>query len=239
MCNNCNCSQARTNAEPSTTFPVIFKASGYIHNLILDEIAKHPQFPNMGLKLRYDIAKRVAAKHLAKIGIVDFSPVPFDLEQQIVNDIVFLKPTETIRKAVEAGYMSFAASQIWKKILAITKSDKEFSLKIQHYNEISGYVQALKTISERDRQALLISLEIANASERYWTEVAANQNSPYFPIIHSLPTNAQYKPKWWDIIAAGANCLGCAIVAGAGCIGCAVASSSLVSSLAGETKDAK
>lgn len=134
------------------------------------------------------------------------------------------------------GKMNSAQVEGFNYILDATKNITNAGDLSVVLNAFNAFLLGRNDMTKIEKAPVYLAGQIAFASAFYWNHAFANPQSPWYARLHENFTDATlYKIKWWDLIAAGVNCIGCGVAGGpAGCIGCASLSAPLASSIAGE-----
>lgn len=239
--NNCECSNIQTFSEITNTqfsqweIEALYSL-GYIHNEALDALSKQPNFLDFSRQERYTFLVPFVESRAREIGIRAFQAPSFALEDKIITEIVG-KENKIIRDYFEQGKLNSFQAEGFNYILRNTKlldNPAELSIVLSAYE---SFLLGCKNITTIQKAPLISASVIARASSFYWNYAFNNSQSPWYSRIRENFTESTlYKIKWWDLLGAGINCIGCGIAGGgvAGCIGCAGTSSSMASSIAGE-----
>jgi hypothetical protein len=227
MCNNidfrneqpkptCNCANFERNLE----------MVGYIHTTVMEKVGEHPDFPQIKPQEHYELVLRETRKLFKNAGFEGIEFPDFDTEFRVIGEIQNLKPEDYIKLQVEEGKFSYLGGLVLTEILAILDKNVGFRQKAILLRELAGYVRNMTTISEKEKQALLVGLHIGESSANFWKRVLADKKSHFVSAVRHLGLSKARLP-WADIISGTVNCLGCSGGGFAGCIGCASISSPL------------
>lgn len=239
MKSNCKCGQQDCCCQPQTSCCDVemLNAVGYIHNRALDKVAESPTFPSDSREVRFRIIANFVDPLLREICAIPV-PTPSFREENALADRIISQDRALIQVWLDEGFINSAQATALYYLLDTTRAIRNIGIFFTELDAYASFTSSRRDLSSSEKSSIMVSISVAKSASAYWE----NQFNPtpgttgrWTAIIRvKFPDGSTHKPKWWDILGAVGNCIGCSAGGAAGCIGCAALSSVFVSSCAGE-----